>query len=82
MVVALIVGIVAEALVAACALAAWRLHWTRRHRLEQSFAWAQSEARRLALDARIVDASIAELSELVVSDALRHLGFDAPGDPR
>lgn len=80
--VALVVGIAAELLVAACALAAWRLHWARRHRLEQSFALAQVQARRLALDARIVDASIAELSELVVADALRELGLDSPSDPR
>jgi hypothetical protein len=77
---ALVVGIGAEVLVALCALAAWRLHGSRRDRLREGFARAQAEARRLALDARIVEASMAELSELVVLDSLRRLGFDTPGE--
>jgi len=77
---ALVVGIGAEVLVALCALAAWRLHGSRRDRLHELFARAQTEAKRLALDARIVEASMAELSELVVLDSLRRLGLDTSGD--
>jgi hypothetical protein len=72
---ALVVALVAEVLLLGCALAAYVLHRVRRHRLEELFTRAHAAARRLALDARIVDASMAELSELVVEEALREIGF-------
>jgi hypothetical protein len=77
---ALTVGLGAELLVLACALAGWRLHRSRRGRLEARFAAAQARAHQLALDARIVDASIAELSELVVEETLRELGLNVSGE--
>jgi len=76
----LVVGLCAELLVLGCALVAWRLHRGRRRRLEEQFTAAQVDARRLALDARIVDASIAELSELVIDAALREIGLGSSTD--
>ena len=76
---ALAFALAAEALLLGCAAAAGILHWTRRrHRLEEQFAAAQAEARRVALNTRILDASAAELSELVLERALADLDF---GDP-
>ena len=69
----------AEGLLLGCAAAAGLLHRARRRRrLEEQFAAAQADARRLALNTRILDASAAELSELVLEHALRDLD---PGDP-
>ena len=69
----------AEALLLGCAAVAGILHLTRRRRsLEAQFAAAQAEARRVALNTRILDASAAELSELVLEHSLGELGF---GDP-
>jgi hypothetical protein len=69
----------AEALLLGCAAAAGFLHWSRRRRrLEEQFAAAQADARRVALNTKILDASAAELSELVLERALRELDF---GDP-
>jgi hypothetical protein len=73
---ALVAALSAEALLLGCAAAAWILHRVRRRRLEERFATAQAEARQLVLDARIVDASVAERSELVLEEALRELGLD------
>lgn len=76
---ALAFALAAEALLLGCAAAAGILHWTRRRRrLEQRFAVAEAEARRVALNTRILDASAAELSELVLEHALRDLDL---GDP-
>jgi hypothetical protein len=69
----------AEVLLLGCAAAAGILHWTRRRRrLEEQFAAAEADARRVAFNTRILDASAAELSELVLEHALRDLDF---GDP-
>ena len=69
----------AEVLLLGCAAAAGLLHWARRRqRLEQQFAEAEADARRLALNTRIIDASAAELSELVLENSLHELGL---GDP-
>lgn len=46
-------------------------------RQAERFRAAEEEARRLAHHARIVDASIAELSELVVEQCLAELGLGA-----
>ncbi len=76
---ALAVALGAELLLLGCAATAGILHLTRRRRsLEEQFAAAQAEARRVALNTRILDASAAELSELVIEHALRELGL---GDP-
>jgi hypothetical protein len=76
---ALAVALGAEVLLLGCAAAAGLLHlFRRRRRLEVHFAAAQAEARRVALNTRIVDASAAELSELVLEASLRELGL---GDP-
>jgi hypothetical protein len=69
-------GMAAELLLFACAVAAWVSTRRRRRRLQARFDAAAAEARRLALDARIEDASIEELSELVVENLLRDLGMD------
>ena len=50
-----------------------------RRQIEQFRAAAES-ARRLAHDARIVDASMAELSELVVEQCLAELGLGTAPD--
>jgi hypothetical protein len=72
----------AEVLLLGCAAAAGILHWSRRrHRLEEQFAAAQAEARRIAHNTRILDASAAELSELVLEDSLRELDFDLDDPP-
>jgi hypothetical protein len=69
----------AEVLLLGCAAAAGILHWRRRRRrLEDQFEAAQAEARRLALNTRILDASAAELSELVLEHSLRDLDFGEP----
>ncbi len=77
---ALAFALAAEVLLLGCAAAAGLLHWTRRRRrLEEQFEAAQAEARRVALNTRILDASAAELSELVLEHALGDLDFgDAP----
>lgn len=76
---ALAVALGAEVLLLGCAAAAGLLHWTRRRRrLEDEFASAQADARRVALNTRILDASAAELSELVLEHSLRGLDL---GDP-
>ena len=76
---ALAFALAAEALLLGCAAAAGILHWTRRRRrLEEQFAAAEADARRVALNTRILDASAAELSELVLEHALRDLDL---GDP-
>jgi hypothetical protein len=76
---ALAFALAAEALLLGCAAAAGILHWTRRRRrLEQHFAQAAADARRLALNTRILDASAAELSELILEHALGELDL---GDP-
>ena len=76
LVTALAVGLGAELLLFACAVAAFISTRRRRSRLQVRFEAAAVEARRLALDARIADASVAELSELVVEDLLREMGMD------
>jgi hypothetical protein len=69
----------AEVLLVGCAAAAGLLHRSRRRkRLEEHFAAAQADARRLALNTRILDASAAELSELVLEHALRDLDLGNP----
>jgi len=69
----------AEVLLLGCAAAAGILHWRRRRRrLEDQFADAQAQARRLALNTRILDASAAELSELVLEHSLRELDLGEP----
>jgi hypothetical protein len=76
---ALVIALGAELLLLGCAAAAGLLHLARRRRrLEEQFAAAQAEARRVALNTRIVDASAAELSELVIEHSLQELGL---GDP-
>jgi len=76
---ALAVALGAEVLLLGCAAAAWILHRSRRRRrLEEHFAAASADARKVALDARIIDASFAELSELVLERSLRELGLDDP----
>jgi hypothetical protein len=76
---ALAFALAAEVLLLGCAAAAGLLHWSRRRRrLEEQFAAAQAHARRLAHNTRILDASAAELSELVLEHALADLDF---GDP-
>lgn len=76
---ALAVALGAEVLLLGCAAAAGLLHRARRRRrLEEQFAAAQADARRTALNVRIIDASAAELSELVLERSLRELGL---GDP-
>jgi len=76
---ALALALAAEVLLLGCAAAAGILHFTRRRRrLEEQFVAAQVEARRVALNTRILDASAAELSELVLERALADLDF---GDP-
>jgi hypothetical protein len=76
---ALAFALAAEALLLGCAAAAAILHWTRRRRrLEEQFRSAEAQARRVALNTKILDASAAELSELVLEHALRELDF---GDP-
>ncbi len=47
-------------------------------RQAERFRAAAEEARRLAYNARIVDASMAELSELVVEQCLAEAGMGAP----
>ncbi|MHB8438431.1 MAG: hypothetical protein ACYDD4_04630 [Acidimicrobiales bacterium] len=47
----------------------------RRHRAR--FAAAADEARRLAYNALIVEASVAELAELVIEESLREIGMDS-----
>ena len=80
---ALAFALSAEALLLGCAAAAGILHWSR-----AVGAWRNSSpsprpsARRLALNTRIVDASVAELSELVLEHALRDLDLGTrPLDP-
>ncbi len=69
----------AEVLLLGCAAAAGILHWRRRRRrLEDEFAEAQAGARRLAFNTRILDASAAELSELVLEHSLRELDIGEP----
>jgi len=69
----------AEVLLLGCAAAAGILHWRRRRRrLEDEFARAQADARRVALNTRILDASAAELSELVLEHSLRQLDLGEP----
>jgi hypothetical protein len=76
---ALACALAAEVLLLGCAAAAGILHWTRRRRrLEEQFAAAQADARRVAFNTRILDASAAELSELVLEHALRDLDLGAP----
>jgi hypothetical protein len=76
---ALAVAVGAEMLLLGCAAAAGLLHLTRRrHRLQEQFAAAEADARRVAFNTRIVDASAAELSELVLERSLQELGL---GDP-
>ncbi|MGA2519472.1 MAG: hypothetical protein ABSG81_01485 [Acidimicrobiales bacterium] len=79
--VALMVGVLAEVLVLSCALIAWRIHRARHGRLEDQFAAAAAAARRMAMNARIADARVAELSELAVESVLRDLGFDSSPEP-
>jgi hypothetical protein len=50
-------------------------------RQARRFLDAAEEARRLALHARIVDASMAELSELVIEQCLQELGMEVGPDP-
>ena len=72
----------AEVLLLGCAAAAGVLHWSRRrHRLEEQFAAAQVEARRVAHNTRILDASAAELSELVLEHSLRDLDLELDDPP-
>jgi len=76
---ALAFALTAEALLLGCAAAAGILHWTRRRRrLEQQFAAAEADARRVALNTRILDASAMELTELVLEHALRDLDVGEP----
>jgi len=76
---ALVCALAAEVLLLGCAAAAGILHWTRRRRrLEEQFAAAQADARRMAFNTRILDASAAELSELVLEHALRDLDLGEP----
>jgi hypothetical protein len=50
-------------------------------RQAERFRAAEETARRLAHHARIVDASIAELSELVVEQCLAEVGLGATSEP-
>ncbi|MHB8680944.1 MAG: hypothetical protein ACYDA2_02470 [Acidimicrobiales bacterium] len=79
---ALIVWTVVAELVLFGSVAALRLRQgtTRRRELER-FAKAAAEAKRLAHNALIIDASIAELSELVIEESLRELGMDWSVEP-
>ena len=80
MLTALAVGLGAELLLLACALAAWRLHRVRRRGLDEVFATAEVRARQAALQARIVDARIEELSELVIEEILGELDLGSATD--
>ncbi|MHB8328282.1 MAG: hypothetical protein ACYDD6_01400 [Acidimicrobiales bacterium] len=53
----------------------------RGRRQVDRFAAAAVEARRLAHNALIIDASIAELSELVIEESLREMGMDWTAEP-
>lgn len=50
---------------------------SERARQRRRFETAVADARRLAQDALIVDASISELCELVIEEALREIGMEA-----
>jgi hypothetical protein len=76
----LAVALAVEVLFLGCVVAAWRLHGGRKRQFEQRFLLAEAEARRLAHNARIADASIAEWAELVVEEVLRDLGLDRSSD--
>ena len=79
---ALAFALAAEVLLVGCATAAGLLHRARgRSRLEEQFAAAEAHARRVALNTRILDASAAELSELVLERSLRELGLDDQSSP-
>ena len=54
---------------------------SERARQRLLFETAAAEARRLAHNALIVDASISELCELVIEEALRELGMEAGTEP-
>lgn len=76
----LIVVVMAEAaLVIGVGLFRRRARSAPRRQAER-FRAAAEEARRLAHHARIVDASMAELSELVVEQCLAELGLGAAPD--
>jgi hypothetical protein len=78
---ALVVGVIAEVLVLACALAGVILRRRRAASRTVDFATAAEAARRAAFAARIMDAHIAELSELAVDDVLVELGLERRDEP-
>lgn len=59
----------------------WHRVRSARARQRRLFDTAVAEARRLAQDALIVDASIAELSELVIEECLREMGMEVGTEP-
>ena len=52
-----------------------------RRREAERFAAAAAQARRLAHNALIVEASVAELAELVIEESLRDMGMDWIAEP-
>lgn len=76
-VVAVVVDVVFVAVVASLG----RRARTARIRQRRQFQNAVVEARRLAHDALIVDASISELCELVIEESLREMGLEVGAEP-
>ncbi|HAM03565.1 MAG TPA: hypothetical protein DCQ30_15275 [Acidimicrobiaceae bacterium] len=54
---------------------------SERDRQRRQFEAAAAEARRLAQDVLIVDASISELCELVIEQSLREMGMEVGTEP-
>lgn len=76
MVIALAVSVALQvALFGVVAASKTRNRSARRRQLEE-FERATEQARRLAHDALIVEASMAELAELVVEQSLREMGME------
>jgi hypothetical protein len=71
------VGIVVDVVFVAAVAALRSRARSERARQRRQFETAVAEARRLAQDALIVDASISELCELVIDEALREMGMEA-----
>ncbi|HUY63114.1 MAG TPA: hypothetical protein VMV14_01200 [Acidimicrobiales bacterium] len=77
----IVLGVALEALLFLGVGLGLRSGRTTRRRQEDRFARAAADARRLAHNALIVDASIAELSELVIEESLREMGMEWMAEP-
>jgi hypothetical protein len=76
-----VMAFVAEVvLLTAVAVAVSRARAARAQTKRQQFELAAAEARRLAHHALILDAAIAELSELVIEQCLREMGVEVSTD--